>query len=78
MSELILNYLPYFQLAVSVLLIVSVVLQQTGASLGGAFGADNFSSVFHKRRGAEKFFFELTIVLSVLLVLSAILKLVMV
>ena len=30
--------LPYIQIGLSVLLVVSVLLQQTGASIGGAFG----------------------------------------
>lgn len=63
--------LPYVQIVLSVLLIGAIVLQQTGASLGGAFGADNFSSGFHTRRGFERTLFRATIVLSVLFALSA-------
>ncbi len=68
--------LPYIQIILSVLLIASVLLQQRGSSLGGAFGSDNFSATFHKRRGAELFLFRSTIVLAVLFVLSAFLALV--
>jgi protein translocase SecG subunit len=46
-------------------------LQRRGATLGGAFGGDNFASNFYKRRGAEKFLFNATIVIAVLLVLTA-------
>ncbi|HEY4524806.1 MAG TPA: preprotein translocase subunit SecG [Candidatus Paceibacterota bacterium] len=63
--------LPYVQIALSALIIVAVVLQRTGSSLGGAFGADNFSSGFHTRRGLEKTLFRATIVLGVLFALSA-------
>jgi protein translocase SecG subunit len=63
--------LPYVQVVLSVLLMVAIVLQRTGASLGGAFGADNFSSGFHTRRGFEKTLFRATIVLAVLFALSA-------
>jgi len=63
--------LPYAEIIISLLLILGVVLQQRGASLGGAFGGDNFSSTFYKRRGAELFLFRATIVLSVLLVVTA-------
>ena len=36
--------LPYIQVVLSVLVVVCVLLQQTAASLGGAFGGnDNFS-----------------------------------
>jgi preprotein translocase subunit SecG len=67
--------LPYVQIVLSVLLIGAIVLQQTGASLGGAFGADNFSSGFHTRRGFERTLFQATIVLSVLFALSALVNL---
>ncbi len=63
--------LPYAQIILSLLLIIGIVLQNRGASLGGAFGGDNFASTFYKRRGAEKFLFQATIVLAVLFVLSA-------
>ncbi len=68
---LLLQVLPYVQIGLSILLIVAILLQQTGASLGGAFGVDNFSSGFHTRRGFEKFLFRATITLSVLFALSA-------
>lgn len=67
--------LPYVQIALSALLILTVMLQQTGSSLGGAFGADNFSTGFHTRRGLEKTLFRATIVLGVLFALSALVNL---
>ena len=67
--------LPYVQIVLSVLLVGAVLLQRTGASLGGAFGADNFSSGFHTRRGLEKTLFYATIVLAVLFALSALINL---
>jgi len=66
--------LPYVQIALSALIIVSVLLQRTGASLGGAFGADNFSSGFHTRRGLERTLFYATIILGILFALSALLN----
>jgi preprotein translocase subunit SecG len=68
--------LPYAQIILSALLIVTVLLQRTGASLGGAFGADNFSSGFHTRRGLEKTLFNATIVLGILFALSALLNII--
>lgn len=65
-------FLPYAEIALSLLLITGIVLQQRGAGLGGAFGGDNFSSTFYKRRGAEKFLFNATIVIAVLFVVTAI------
>lgn len=70
--EALVSALPYAEIALSFLLILGVVLQQRGATLGGAFGGDNFASTFYKRRGAEKFLFNGTIVVAVLLVACAI------
>lgn len=67
----LLGSLPYVQIALSVALIGCILLQRTGASLGGAFGADNFSSGFHTRRGLERTLFSATIVIGVLFALSA-------
>ncbi len=67
--------LPYVQITLSALLIVAILLQQTGASLGGAFGADNFSSGFHARRGLEKTLFWATMILGILFALSALVNL---
>lgn len=73
--DLLRQVLPYVQIGLSLLIIVSVILQRTGASLGGAFGADNFSSGFHTRRGLERTLFSATIVLGVLFAVSALLNL---
>jgi preprotein translocase subunit SecG len=69
------SILPYVQIALSVLLIIAILLQRTGASLGGAFGADNFSSGFHTRRGLEKTLFFATITLGILFAISALVNL---
>jgi protein translocase SecG subunit len=63
--------LPYIQIALSIVLIISIVLQRTGAGLGGAFGADNFSSGYHARRGFEQTLFYVTIGTGILFALSA-------
>ena len=67
--------LPVVQIVLSVLLMGSILLQRTGASLGGAFGADNFSSGFHTRRGLEKTLFYSTIIIAILFALSALVSL---
>jgi protein translocase SecG subunit len=69
--QLVQPALPFIQIILAVLLIASILLQQRGSSLGGAFGGDNFSSAFHKRRGAELFLFKFSIGIAVLFVLSA-------
>jgi len=63
--------LPFVQIILSILLIAAILLQQRGSSLGGAFGGDNFSATFHKRRGAELFLFKFTIGIALLFVISA-------
>jgi len=70
--EALVSALPYAEITLSILLIGGIVLQQRGASLGGAFGGDNFASTFYKRRGAEKFLFSATITIAILLVLAAV------
>ncbi|HEX5774434.1 MAG TPA: preprotein translocase subunit SecG [Candidatus Paceibacterota bacterium] len=70
--ETLVAVLPYIQIVLSLLLILGIVLQNRGASLGGAFGGDNFASTFYKRRGAEKFLFNATVVVAILFVLTAV------
>ncbi len=57
-------YLNIALIIISVLLILSVILQSTGAGLGGLTGADA-GSVFTARRGVERTLFWTTIILSV-------------
>lgn len=71
--ETIQAVLPMAQIVLSLLLIVGIVLQSRGASLGGAFGGDNFASTFFKRRGAEKFLFNATILVAILWTVAAVL-----
>lgn len=71
------SLLPYAQIVLAVLLITAILLQMTGAQIGGAFGgSDNFSSAFHTRRGFEKTLFIITIVVAILFAVSALLSLV--
>ncbi len=72
--EAVLPALPYVQIVLAVLLTASILLQQRGSSLGGAFGGDNFSSAFHKRRGAELFLFKFSIGIGILFVLATFLN----
>jgi protein translocase SecG subunit len=69
-QSVVLPLVPYVQILLSVLLVAAVLMQQRGSSLGGAFGSDNFSATFHRRRGSELFLFRATAVIGVLFVLS--------
>ena len=72
--DTVLSVLPYIQIILSILLVAAILLQQRGSSLGGAFGGDNFSSAFNKRRGSEEFLFRFSIVVAVLFVFTTFLN----
>ncbi len=71
--EIVRTILPYAQIILSLVLVAAILLQQRGSSIGGAFGGDNFSATYHKRRGAELFLYRLSIVLAILFVASILL-----
>lgn len=70
------NILPYAQIVVSVILVTTILLQQTGSGTGGAFGGGDGESFHHTRRGFEKFLFYLSIVLGILLAVLAFLAII--
>ncbi len=71
------NLIPYVQIVLSIILITLILLQNSDASAGGAFGqSDNWNAGFHTRRGSEKTIFIATIVIAVIFVILAIMALV--
>lgn len=60
--------LQYVMLGSAVLMILAILLQQRGASLGAGFGSSG--ELFTTRRGFDKNLFDTTIVLAVVFVLS--------
>ncbi len=61
------HIIPYIQIVLSVLLMGGVLLQQSEAGLGGAFGGgDGFSSGNHTKRGPEKVIFIATVIIAIL------------
>ena len=58
---------------VSIALIVSVLLQSKGVGLGGLAGGDS-GGVYTQRRGIEKVMFYITIALSVVFLLLALIS----
>ncbi|MFM2357978.1 MAG: hypothetical protein RJA61_715 [Candidatus Parcubacteria bacterium] len=73
----IVSLLPYIQIALGVLLIGLILLQRSEAGLGSAFGESGFGGNVHTRRGAEKTFFNLTVVIAILFVASTVVALVL-
>lgn len=68
--QLLAKILPYAEIILSIILVISILLQQSGAGLGGALGGGD-DSFHHTRRGFEKFLFYLSIVCGILFALSA-------
>jgi preprotein translocase subunit SecG len=56
-------------------MIIAILLQQRGASLGAGFGGS--SELYTTRRGLDKNLFEVTIILAVVFVLSILVALVL-
>jgi protein translocase SecG subunit len=54
------------QIVLGIFVIASILLQQRGAGMGGAFGGGDGANVYATRRGAERIIFYATIVASVL------------
>ncbi|MFA6273942.1 MAG: preprotein translocase subunit SecG [Candidatus Paceibacterota bacterium] len=74
--QLVAKILPYLQIVLSIVLVLSILLQQSGAGLGGALGGGDGGSFHHTRRGFEKFLFYLAIVCGILFALTAFLAII--
>lgn len=62
----IVNILIITQIVVSISLLVSILMQKRGASLGSAFGGSGGG--YYQKRGAEKLFYNASVVLAILFV----------
>ena len=62
------SILPYITLASAFLMVVAILLQQRGASLGAGFGSSG--ELFTTRRGFDKNLFDVTIIFAVIFVFS--------
>ena len=62
------TFLQFVTLGSGVLMILCILLQQRGASLGAGFGSSG--ELYTTRRGLDKSLFDATIVLAVVFVLS--------
>jgi protein translocase SecG subunit len=68
--EFLVTILPWGQMILSIVLGTVILLQQTGAGVGGAFGGGD-EAVRYTRRGMEKALFYISIITAVLFALSA-------
>lgn len=64
------KFINILQVIVSILLIVSILMQNRGSGLSAAFGGD--MGGYHTKRGFEKFLLYFSIALSALFILLAI------
>jgi len=71
MSTELQNVLLYTQIIISVLVVISILLQNRAEGLGKMFGGGG--EVFRTKRGLEKFLYYFTIALVVLLVITSLL-----
>lgn len=62
------------QIAVSVMLIISILLQQRGSGLSGAFGGEG--NIYRTKRGLERVLFIATIVSAVLFIGSTMFRII--
>lgn len=62
-------FLNIFQIIISILLVITILLQQRGGGLSPVFGGAG--GVYRTRRGVEKFIFIATIILAILFLLTA-------
>lgn len=60
--------LQFITIGSAVLLVLAILLQQRGATLGAGFGSSG--ELYTTRRGVDKNLFEVTIVFAVIFVLS--------
>lgn len=67
--------LQYVTLGSGILMMLCILLQQRGASLGAGFGSSG--ELYTTRRGLDKNLFEATIILAVIFVLSILVGLIL-
>ncbi len=63
------NWFTGIEIVLSLLLSGTILVQQQGSGLGGAFGGEG--NVYRSKRGLEKFLFYATIVLAIAFFVAA-------
>lgn len=65
----------FVQVAISVILIILIAIQQRGAALGAGFGGSGGGEFYSSRRGIQKKIYYATIAISALFIILGILNL---
>ncbi len=68
------QFLPYIQLALAILLILSVSFQRAGDGMEGALGGTASNVTHFARRGGEKILFFATIIIAILFAGTAVIS----
>ena len=64
------SIIQWITLGSAVLMVIAILLQQRGATLGAGFGASG--ELYTSRRGVDKSLFDFTIIMAVIFVVSVI------
>lgn len=67
-------FVNFFQIAVSLILILAILLQAKGVGLSSVFGGGG--GFYRSKRGLEKILFLFTVLISILFILVSILSLI--
>ena len=67
----IVNILKYLEVVISILLIISALLQNRSGGLGTVFGGVSGGEFYRSKRGLEAFLYNSTIVLGILFAVIA-------
>lgn len=70
----LITILQFVTIGSAILMMITILLQQRGASLGAGFGGSN--ELYTTRRGIDKNLYEATVVLAVIFIMSILVGLV--
>jgi protein translocase SecG subunit len=74
--QLVKAILPFVEIISSVVMVLAILLEQSGAEVGGALGGGG-ESYHHTRRGFQKFLFYLALISAIVFALSALLDIIL-
>lgn len=64
------SFLVIFQIVVSILLIITILVQEKGVGLSAAFGGGG--EFYRSKRGVDRILFIFTVILSVLFIITSV------